>query len=241
MNASTAFLKYNTFFTTFGTQHLLVMGLTLLSTVALPLFANRLLAARQKLFLARLLTTILSLTVILWTALRLLLGDFEATTDLPLDICNLSALLLPFLMWRPSKRLHNILYFWVLVGTVQAVLTPHLINGYPNFTFFKYWIVHGGLIVCIVYFTASFNLYPGRKSIFTAFAWIQVYAVAVYLANLLLGSNYFYIMRKPPTASLLDVFGPWPWYILVCEGLTLVLFILAYLPIAFIRRNARLR
>ena len=237
MNTSNAFLEYNTLFATFGTQHLLMLALTVAASVAFPLYANRLLGAGRRLLVARVMAVVLSLTVVLWATIRMALGDFDAQTDLPLDICNLAALLMPFLMWKPSQRVHEILYFLVLVGTLQATLTPHLFNGFPNFTFFKYWIVHGGLIVFVVYVTASFKLYPDRRSLLKAFGWLHVYAVAVFVANLLLGSNYFYIMRKPPTASLLDLLGPWPWYILVCEGLALVLFILVYLPVFFIHRR----
>ena len=31
--------------------------------------------------------------------------------------------------------------------------------------------------------------------------------------RLVLGSNYMYSMRKPETASALDLMGPWPWYL----------------------------
>lgn len=237
MNTGNAFLEYNTLFATFGAQHLLMLALTVAAAVGLPLYANRFLSQARRLLVARVMAVVLSLTVVLWVALRIALGDFDETTDLPLDVCNLAALLMPFLMWKPTQRVHEILYFLVLVGTLQATLTPHLFNGFPNFTFFKYWIVHGGLIVFVVFVTASFKFYPGRCSLLKAFAWLHGYAMAVFIANLLLGSNYFYIMRKPPTASLLDVLGPWPWYLLVCEGLAFVLFVLVYLPIYFIHER----
>ena len=197
-------------------QHLLMLVCMVIASVALPLYANRFLSEDRRLLVARVMAVVLSLTVVLWVAVRIALGDFDKTTDLPLDVCNLAALLMPFLMWKPSKRVHEILYFLVLVGTLQATLTPHLFNGFPNFTFFKYWIVHGGLIVYVVFITASFKFFPDRRSLLKAFVWLQGYAAAVFMANVLLGSNYFYVMRKPPTASLLDVLGPWPWYIFWC-------------------------
>ncbi len=237
METSNAFLEYNTLFTTFGAQHLMMLALTVGASVALPLYANRFLSAERRLLVARVMAVVLAIAVVLWVAIRIVLGDFDKTTDLPLDVCNLAALLLPFLMWKPTHRVHEILYFLVLVGTLQAILTPHLFNGFPNFTFFKYWIVHGGLIVFVVYITASFKFFPDWCSLLKAFGWLHVYAAAVFVANLLLGSNYFYIMRKPPTASLLDVLGPWPWYLLVCEVLAFALFILVYLPIWFIHKR----
>jgi hypothetical integral membrane protein (TIGR02206 family) len=33
--------------------------------------------------------------------------------------------------------------------------------------------------------------------------------------NSIAGSNYGFLNAKPSTASLLDVMGPWPWYVLV--------------------------
>ena len=237
MDTSNAFLEYNTLFTTFGAQHGVMLAFTIGASVVLPLYANRFLNADRRLLVARVMAVGLSLTVVLWVGIRVVLGDFEKATDLPLDVCNLAALLMPFLMWKPSQRVHEVLYFLVLVGTLQATLTPHLFNGFPNFTFFKYWIVHGGLIVFVIYITASFKLYPDRRSLLKAFGWLHVYAAAVFVANLLLGSNYFYIMRKPPTASLLDVLGPWPWYLLVCEGLAFVLFVLVYLPIPLLSKR----
>ena len=222
--------EYNQLFTVFGQQHLAMIALTLALAVLLPAAARRFTPARQ-LLLARILSLTLSSTVIIWTGIRIYLGDFDRSSDLPLDICNLSALLLPVIMWRPTRRVHELLYFWILSGTLQAVITPYLYNGFPNFTFIKYWIVHGGLIVYAIYITAVFRFYPDRRSIWNAFLGLQIYTVILFGLNWLLGSNYFYIMHKPPTASLLDYFGPWPWYLIVCEFLALLIFWLVYLPL----------
>ena len=49
------------------------------------------------------------------------------------------------------------------------------------------------------------------------------------LVNLAVGSNYMFLMRKPDTASLLDLLGPHPVYIFVEELIALTLFILMYI------------
>ena len=226
-----AIFDYNTNFTIFGKQHLVMLAATIILSILLPLLSLRFLSVEQQLMCSRFMSVVLSVAVVLWLITRCFLGEFDRTTDLPLDICNLAAVLMPFLMWSPSRQFNDILYFWILAGTFQAILTPYLYEGYPHFTFLKYWIVHGGLVVYIVYVTVVFELFPDGQSIVRAFAWLQVYAVCMYFINRMLRSNYFYIIEKPPTASVLDYFGPWPWYILVCEGLALILFGLAYLPV----------
>lgn len=51
-------------------------------------------------------------------------------------------------------------------------------------------------------------------------------------ANALLGSNYMFIARKPDDPSLIDVLGPWPWYILSLEAVGLAICFILYLPFA---------
>ena len=40
-----------------------------------------------------------------------------------------------------------------------------------------------------------------------------VWAVTAYVFNVIADTNYGYLNRKPPSASLIDVLGPWPWYV----------------------------
>lgn len=223
-----AFLTYNQDFTTFGRQHwvaLLVLGVL---AVMLTWVGLRLSAPEAQWKLARGMALFISLTVVSSTFLRWFLGDFDRTTDLPVDICNILALFLPILMWNPNYRIYEIIVFWVLLGTLMALFTPHLINGFPNFTYFKYWIVHGGLVVFMIYVSVVQGWSPGRPSVLWSFLYLQGYIITALIANLLLGANYVYLLNKPPTASPLDWLGPWPWYLLVADALALVAFYLLY-------------
>jgi hypothetical integral membrane protein (TIGR02206 family) len=42
-----------------------------------------------------------------------------------------------------------------------------------------------------------------------------VWAASVMTFNAVTGTNYGYLNRKPTSGSLLDLFGPWPGYVLV--------------------------
>jgi hypothetical integral membrane protein (TIGR02206 family) len=48
--------------------------------------------------------------------------------------------------------------------------------------------------------------------------------------NLLTDGNYLYLRHTPGAHSLLDVLGPWPWYIVGAAALALVLFAILDLP-----------
>ena len=68
------------------------------------------------------------------------------------------------------------------------------------------------------------------------FGWLNIYLLALVPINLWLGANYFYMMEKPLNPSILDYFGPWPIYILVCEVLAMAFFALAYVPIVIAKK-----
>ncbi len=223
----------------FGTQHIVVLLLTIFSCIVLPIFAKKHLNYKQQLWISRSIIVTLVACIIAYLSILIGLGKFNYKTDLPLDICNISSILIPFLMWKPSFKAHEILYFWVLVGTTQAMLTPHLYNGFPNFIFLKYWITHAGLTLFIIYNTVVFDLKPNLKSIWKSFAVLQGYILFILAFNYIVGSNYVYVLHKPPTSSPLDYLGPWPWYVIACELIGLLLFFVVFIPLWVTSRKNR--
>lgn len=162
---------------------------------------------------------------------------FNLLTHLPLFLCDIVIVMLPFVIWKKSLKWLGILYFWSLAGTLQALITPELAEGFPTFEFFRYFISHSGIVTAVLYCVIVFSIKIGWKDFWNAIIYVQLYLVLVHLANLILGSNYSYTVKKPWSATILDYMGPWPWYILFGEVLMIALFLLLLLPFLQFRRQ----
>ncbi len=214
----------------FGMQHLIVLLFFILAGFLLINWATKL-SEKQQHKIGNIFAFSLSFTIIIWTFLKIYTRGFDITLDLPFHLCNITALLLPILTLTRKKIYYEIVFFWVLAGTTNSLITPDLKNGFPNFVFLKYWYVHAGLIIFVFYTTIVFKLRPTLKSALKSFIALQCYIVLMFIVNNLTGANYFYTNHKPEGASALDYLGEWPNYIFVVELLMIPYFMLFYLPI----------
>jgi hypothetical integral membrane protein (TIGR02206 family) len=230
------FLKDNQDFIMFGNQHLIALLFFTLFGYLLIKWAKKLSKEKQH-TVATIFAFSLSITVIIWTVLKIYTRGFDIKQDLPLHLCNFIALLLPIFTLSKKKIYFDIILFWILAGTTHAVITPDLRNGFPNFIFFKYWYVHAGLIIFVLYATIVLQLKPNFKSVFHSFIALQVYIVLLFIINKLLNTNYFYTNSKPEGPTALDYLGEWPYYILTVEFILIPYFSLIYLPFYFIEKK----
>ncbi len=217
-------------FIAYGNSHLVVLCISLL-LLALILIASKKLCTEKNLFIGRCIAIILALSVVVYTIFEIALGRFTIADDLPLSLCNLFALVAPFALWYPKHKYFEPIYFLVMAGTFQAIVTPDLYFDYPAYEFFKYWITHVGLVLLMIHYMVCFALYPTAKGILKTFGWLNVYVVVLLPINYLLDANYFYLIEKPLNPSVLDFFGPWPVYILVAEILVMGFFAIAMIPV----------
>ena len=237
--AELAFFRADIPFVAYGLSHLiaLMIGLFLLAAIFI---ANKKLSYQQNLLIGRCFSISLAITVVIYTIFEIALGRFTIADDLPLSTCNLFCILAPWLFWRPKFNYFVVVYFLVMAGTLQAVITPDLYRGFPSYGFFKYWITHIGLVLLVIHYLVCFELYPTARSMLAAFAWLNIYVLVLMPINYVLNANYFYLMAKPINPSVLDYFGPWPAYIVVAECLVLGFFAIAMLPVILIKKMANI-
>ena len=213
----------------FGNQHLIALLFFTLSGYLLIKWAKKL-SNEKKHTVGNIFAFSLSITIIIWTILKIYTRGFDIKHDLPLHLCNFIALLLPIVTLTRKKIYFDIILFWILAGTTHSVITPDLHNGFPNFIFFKYWYVHAGLIIFVLYTILVLQLKPNLKSVFQSFIALQAYIILLFIINKLLNSNYFYTNSKPEGPTALDYLGEWPHYILTVELILIPYFLIIYFP-----------
>jgi hypothetical integral membrane protein (TIGR02206 family) len=222
-----------------GFQHLCPIVIILVFTIFFIKYSERNFNTLQKQKAIHCLGWFVSFAIITFHVYRMCIGTYDFKTDLPLYLCSLMALLIPIFTYYRRYWMFEILVFWIIGGTLQGVITPDITDGFLSFDYFRYWIVHLGLLVIIFYFIFVFKMKPKFKSVFKAFLALQVYVVLMIVLNYLLDANYFYLNEKPTSASLLDYFGEWPYYIFVGQLIIIPLFLVIYLPFYIAEPNRK--
>jgi len=177
------------------------------------------------------------MAVLIRVAMTVADGTFSITTELPFHLCRTLAFMFPFIIWNKSRKWFGITYFLAVAGTTQAILTPDIAYSAPHFDYWLYWILHCVLVLLPFYCIVVWGFRITKRDFVNALIALNVYLLATGVINMILGSNYFYTSHKPPGPTLLDALGPWPWYIVVAEGLAIVLFALVGLPFWISRKD----
>lgn len=210
-------------------EHLIPIGISLLIAVLLIDYSRKLSSQKVKIQIFNTLAVLVSSSILCFHIYFIIFEQYDIKTDLPLYLCSLMALLIPVFSYYRKFWMFEILVFWIIAGTLQAVITPDIANGFPSLDYFRYWIVHLGLLGIIFYAIFVFKMKPRFQSVFKSFLALQVYLVFIIVINFILDANYFYLNQKPKSVSVLDYFGEWPYYIILAQLIILPLFLIIYL------------
>lgn len=132
----------------------------------------------------------------------------------PLQLSDLADYTAVFALWTRGRRTSAFTYYVGLSFTLMAVLTPTLTENIPDPRWFGFWARHILVVWAAVYLTWGLGLRPTWRLYRTTVATVLVWAVVAYTFNVILGTNYGYLVDTPASATPLDLLGPWPWYVL---------------------------
>jgi hypothetical integral membrane protein (TIGR02206 family) len=199
-------------FSAYGPSHLTVLVVFAIGSVALVWIGHRQTEAQARLF-GRVLA---ALTMAIFTvALVYKLVQPTIGQSVPLQLCDLAELTGAYALWSHRKWAFTLTYFWGLPLSSQALITPDLnAADFPSHSFLTFFALHLLVVWAAIYLTWGCGMRPGWRSyrfaVITTLAW----GAFTFVFNTIAGSDYGFLNRKPLNASMLDLLGPWPFYVL---------------------------
>jgi hypothetical integral membrane protein (TIGR02206 family) len=212
----------------FGPEHLVIL-------VTVPALAAFLAVVQRRFFagsgrLRLLLAALLLIDTVVFYWYQVTRGLLSFPGHLPLELCDLSLVLVCLSLLTLNETVFDLAYYLSLGGATMALLTPNLWEPFPSFGTVQFFVAHGLTVAVVLYLVWSGLARPGRGSIGRAMLGLNVFAVAIGGFDIIFKTNYMYLRAKPPNASLLDVLGAWPWYIVSAEMVALAILAMLYLP-----------
>lgn len=139
--------------------------------------------------------------------------NFDIGITLPLHLCDLTWVVAAWALWTHHRLAVALTCFWGLTLTPQALITPALGEEFPDARYFAFWCLHLLVVWAAVYLVVGLGLVPSWRDYADSIAVTLVWAATTYAFNVVADTNYGYLVRKPATGSILDLLGPWPWYV----------------------------
>lgn len=221
----------------FGLAHVVAMGVILVVPIVLTLVVKWIDSGKATQTICYGFAGVVAVNEVLNWSYRLAEVGVHAFVReyMPLHVCGITVFAAVIMLVFRRQTAYEIAYFWGLVGATNAVVTPQLEFGYPQYRFFQYFIAHGGIVAAALFATWGLGMRPTGRSVLRVFVLLNILAIVLIGVNLMLGSNYMFLCQPPDTRSPF-FFAPWPWYLLFLDGMALVLFYVLSLP--FSRRKA---
>jgi hypothetical integral membrane protein (TIGR02206 family) len=202
-------------FQAFSTEHLVLIAGFLVVCFALAALGRSHRGTIDEVRFRRGFALLISCFTVPMQVLQLLPGDFNFATSLPLQLCDFAWVGAIVALWTRHWAATGLVYFWGLTLTVQGIVTPSLSEVFPDPRYFMFWGMHFFTVWAAVYLTFGLRVRLTWRSYRFAVACTAVWAVSVMTFNAVTGTNYGYLNRKPAVGTLIDLFGPWPGYVVV--------------------------
>jgi hypothetical integral membrane protein (TIGR02206 family) len=207
-------------------EHLVPLAILAIAVLLLCIGARRM-PGRWTDAVAAIMALVIVIAELSWQPYTLANHVWSVGASLPVQLCDVGGFVAAVaLVWR-QRLLVEVAYFWGLGGTLQALLTPDLKDHVPSFPYVQFYVTHDMVILAALFLVVGLGLLPRPDAVRRIFLLTLAFAALVGVIDLATGGNYMYLRAVPVSGSLLNLMGPWPWYIVAGAALTLlVLFIL---------------
>ena len=157
-----------------------------------------------------------------------------AAENLPLGVCGWAAIFCSFMLAGKNQTLFDISYFWLLSGSLFALITPTPLTytGPTRFLYYQFWAEHTLGYISIFYMIFVHGMRPRVRSAVKSWCALVAMSFLAYWVNTMIpGANYLYLARPESAPSVLDILPPnFALRTAIMVGVITLMFAFAYLP-----------
>jgi hypothetical integral membrane protein (TIGR02206 family) len=224
-------------FTAYGPSHWAVIAVFVVGAVLLVWLGRRQTEHQSRVF-GRVLSGLTAAIYISMLVYTLIPPSVERSV--PLRLTDLATVAGAYALWSQRQWAFVLTYYWGLVLSTQALISPVLNSpDFPNYEFLAFWSIHLLVVWAAIYLTWGRGMRPDWRGFRFVVLVTAVWAAVTMTFNGIAGTDYGFLNEKPDTASLLDLMGPWPVYVLVASALIVLVWALMTWP--WERRRAHVR
>ena len=163
--------------------------------------------------------------------------------NLPIGVCGWAVIFCGYMLVGKKQFLFDISYFWLLSGSLFALITPTPLTytGITRFRYYQFWLEHTLGYVAIFYMIFVHGMRPTiRSAIRSYIALILMAAIAYSVNQMIPGANYLYMARPEAAPSVLDILpANFALRTGIIAAVITLMYALAYLPWALMDRRKK--
>ena len=164
----------------------------------------------------------------------LFIGGNYQFSYLPLHLCSINIFVIAYHSFKPNRLLDSILYTVCIPGALAALLFPSWTSlPLGNFMHIHSFTVHILLALYPIVLTCGGDIRPKVQDIPKCVGILMAAALPIYLINLLLGTNFMFLMEADANNPLFifkQLFGSHLWgFPIIIAGILIVMFTPWYL------------
>ncbi len=142
-------------------------------------------------------------------------GSWSHTTSLPLEMCYISALLIPvYNRNKHSRILQNWFFFAGFGGSLFAFINTNLSQMDQIYISIHYFFAHG-LVIFIMLSIVIDGYRPTWYDYLDAIKWTTFLVLIIISINYVIGSNYMFTFDKPEGVNFTLLMPDWPYYFII--------------------------
>ena len=232
-------------FSLFGLSHFAPIVLMLVTIFLIRRFRDQIRQFRKEELIRYVLAfaLIISEMAYYWRLVGVDALQTSAAENLPFAVCGWAAIFCSYMVIGKNQTLFDISYFWLLCGSVFALLTPTPLTyaGPTRFRYYQFWAEHTLGYVAIFYMIFVHGMRPTVKSAVKSYVALAVFAVIAYFVNTMIpGANYLFLARPEAAPSVLDILPP-NFFLrtLIIAAVITALYVVVYLPWYFKDKKAK--